>query len=332
MEFAVDVRNLTKVYEDKTRALDGVDLKVEAGKIFALLGPNGAGKTTLMRILTTQIKPIAGEAYVSGLDVLRKDSEVRKVIGYVPQEMSVWTDITGFENLLIYAKIYGIPSEQRRTLLDNALEDMGLTDFKDHLVKTYSGGMIRRLETACALLIKPKILFLDEPTIGLDPAARKIVWEKLMEFKREFGTTVFFNTHYMDEADLYSDEIGIIHGGKIVKSGSPDALKHSLGGEVLLFTLESDIDFEDIRNKMRKLAFVSDTLINDLELRVIVEDAETALPHVMEILRRENIHIQKISLNKPTLDDVFLRYAGSRLESDHGIREIRQVRSMIKRG
>jgi ABC-2 type transport system ATP-binding protein len=328
----VDVKDLTKVYENKTRALDGVDLRVEAGKIFALLGPNGAGKTTLMRILTTQIKPTAGGAYVCGFDVVRNSSEVRKSVGYVPQEMSVWTDISGFENLLIYAKIYDIPSPQRSMIIRNALEDMGLIEFKDSLVRTYSGGMVRRLEIACALLIKPKILFLDEPTIGLDPSARKIVWEKLTQFRREYGATVFFNTHYMDEADLYSDEIGIISKGKIVKAGSPDSLKHSLGGEVIIFTLGGNATYGEIRDEIGKLAFVSDVLTDDLELRVIVENAETALPDVMEVLRREDVSVKKISLTKPTLDDVFLMYAGSKLDSDHGIREIRQVRSMIKRG
>jgi len=332
MVSAVEIKGLTKVYEDKTRALDGVDLSVETGKIFALLGPNGAGKTTLMRILTTQIKPTAGTAYVYGFDVVRNSAQVRESVGYVPQEMSVWTDITGFENLLIYAKLYDIPSPERSTIMRNALEDMGLTEFKDNLVKTYSGGMVRRLEIACALLIRPKILFLDEPTIGLDPSARKIVWERLTQFRREYGATVFFNTHYMDEADLYSDEIGIINKGKIVKSGSPDALKHSLGGEVIIFTLAGNATYKGIRDEIGKLAFVSDVLINDQELRVIVENAETALPEVMVVLRRGDVSVEKISLNKPNLDDVFLMYAGSKLDLDHGIREIRQVRSMIKRG
>lgn len=220
MEFAVDVRGLTKVYEGKVRALDGVDLRVEAGRVFALLGPNGAGKTTLMRILTTQLKPTSGEAYVFGLDVVRKNAQVRRLVGYVPQEMSVWTDISGYENLLIYAKIYRLPSSKRREIIQDALKKMGLSEVANDLVKTYSGGMIRRLETACTMLIKPKILFLDEPTIGLDPSARKAVWEELTSFKKEYGVTVFFNTHYMDEADLYSDEIAIINDGKIVKRGT----------------------------------------------------------------------------------------------------------------
>lgn len=160
------------------RALDGVNLKVKPGVAFALLGPNGAGKTTLIRILTTQLKPTSGEAHVFGLNVARDASKVRKLISYVPQEMSVWTDLTGYENLLIYAKIFGVPRLEREKVINEVLEAMDLTHVKDDLVRTYSGGMIRRLEIACAMLIKPRIMFLDEPTIGLDPAARKIVWEK----------------------------------------------------------------------------------------------------------------------------------------------------------
>jgi ABC-2 type transport system ATP-binding protein len=178
MDFAVEVDDLVKVYDGKVRALDGVNLKVKPGVAFALLGPNGAGKTTLIRILTTQLKPTSGEAHVFGLNVARDASKVRKLISYVPQEMSVWTDLTGYENLLIYAKIFGVPRLEREKVINEVLEAMDLTHVKDDLVRTYSGGMIRRLEIACAMLIKPRIMFLDEPTIGLDPAARKIVWEK----------------------------------------------------------------------------------------------------------------------------------------------------------
>jgi ABC-2 type transport system ATP-binding protein len=200
--FAIEVRQLVKIYSGRAKALDGVDFKVNAGDVFAMLGPNGSGKTTLMRILTTQFKPTSGEAYVFGLDVVKNETEVRKIISYVPQETSVWTDISGFENLLIYAKIYGIPANSRKKVIWDALGSMGLDEVANSLVKTYSGGMIRRLELACSMIIKPKILFLDEPTIGLDPSARKAVWENLASFKREYGATVFFNTHYMDEADL----------------------------------------------------------------------------------------------------------------------------------
>jgi ABC-2 type transport system ATP-binding protein len=316
MEFAIEAKKLTKIYDGKTKALDGVDLQVRPAEVFAFLGPNGSGKTTLMRILTTQFKPTSGEARSFGLDVVNRGAEVRKMIGYVPQETSVWADISGFENLLIYSKIYGVPPSRRKKSIWEALSMMGLEEMADRMVKTYSGGMVRRLEIACALLVKPKILFLDEPTIGLDPSARKAVWENLTSFKREYGTTVFFNTHYMDEADLYSDEIAIINGGKIAKSGTSSQLKHSLRSEILQFhskhvgSNNNGID-ENVLRDIKDLAFVSDAILCDSRLDVFVEDAESALPLVIEALRCEGASIERISIARPTLDDVFLKYAGA---------------------
>jgi len=352
---AVEVKNLVKVYEKKIRALDGVDLNVSAGKIFALLGPNGAGKTTLMRILTTQIAATSGEAKVYGLDVAQGDAGIRKLVSYVPQEMSVWTDVSGFENLLIYAKIYGIPPDERKKIIPDVLEMMGLTTVANNLVRTYSGGMIRRLEIACTMLIKPKIMFLDEPTIGLDPSARKIVWEKLVSFKKEYGTTIFFNTHYMDEADNYSDEIAIINAGKIVKIGTAEELKRSVGNELILLSVENGSAAaggaavggyaggglsEAVLKKVRSLKHVNDVIVNNVnnsDMRIVVEDAETALPKIIEALRKSGVETKRISITKPTLDDVFLKYAGTRLESDRldtdrGLSEVSETRRMIQKG
>ncbi len=332
MEVAVDVQGLAKVYSGKTRALDGVDLKVEAGKIFALLGPNGAGKTTLIRILTTQLRPNSGVAYVFGLDVAHEGSKIRRLISYVPQEMSVWTDISGYENLLVYAKIFAIPSNERRKTIDEALGSMGLAEVANSLVKTYSGGMVRRLEIACAMLIKPKIMFLDEPTIGLDPSAKRVVWEKLTSFKKEYGVTVFFNTHYMDEADLYSDKIAIINRGRIVTLGTAEELKRSLGGEVILFSLENGGVEEGLVQKLKDSGFAKDVMVSNSELSVLVGEAETTLPHLIEVLRGAGVSVGKISITKPTLDDVFLKYAGTRLETSGRISEVTHVRDMIRRG
>jgi ABC-2 type transport system ATP-binding protein len=331
-ENPVDVQGLVKVYRPATRALDGVDLAVKAGRIFALLGPNGAGKTTLMRILTTQLRPSAGRASIFGRDVVRKSAEVRSFIGYVPQEMSVWTDVTGYENLLIYAKIYGIPSADRKKKVREALDTMGMGGFAATLVKTYSGGMIRRLEVACALLIKPRIMFLDEPTIGLDPSARKVVWEKILTFKQDSGTTVFFNTHYMDEADLYSDEIAIIDRGKLVKLGTAEELKHSVKRDVIRLELESPAAGERAQTRLKALGFVNDVVVRNAGLTATVPDAEAALPAVVETLRAGGLSILKISATKPTLDDVFLAYAGTSLQSSSEVRQVRSVRRQIGKG
>jgi len=311
MVYAIEAKQLIKIYNGKIKALDGVDLTVNPAEVFAFLGPNGSGKTTLMRILTTQFKPTFGEAYIFGFNVVRNDAEVRRIIGYVPQETSVWADISGFENLLIYSKIYGVPSSKRKRIIWDALQSMGIEDIANDMTKTYSGGMVRRLEIACALIIKPKILFLDEPTIGLDPSARKAVWENLTSFKKEYGTTVFFNTHYMDEADLYSDEIAIINKGRIVKSGTASELKQSLGSEILqLYLKDNNVDERVLRN-IRGLNFVSDVILHDSQLDIVVEDVEIALPLIIEALRGEGISFEKISSSRPTLDDVFLKYAGA---------------------
>jgi ABC-2 type transport system ATP-binding protein len=331
MDFAVQVNSLVKVYDDKVKALSGVDLTVKAGEAFALLGPNGAGKTTLIRILTTQLKPTAGEAYVFGLNVVHDCGKVRRLISYVPQEMSVWTDISGYENLLVYAKIFGVPRLERERIIDEVLEDMGLMHVKNDLVRTYSGGIIRRLEIACAMLIKPKIMFLDEPTIGLDPAAKKVVWERLNIFKKEYGVTIFFNTHYMDEADLYADEIAIINQGKIVTQGTSGELKHSLGGEIITFTLEG-ASKPGLPQEVKKLNFVKDVIANNSNLNVFVDDAEVALPYIMSALKSEGVSVEKISITKPSLDDVFLKYVGTRLEEKGRISDVTHMRYMIRKG
>ena len=318
MTLAIETSGLTKTYNGGTKALDGVDLSVDQAEVFAFLGPNGSGKTTLMRILTTQFRPTSGEARAFGLDVVCRGAEVRRMIGYVPQETSVWLDITGRENLLVYSKIYGVPKDRRKKSIEDAICAMGLEEVAERMVKTYSGGMTRRLEIAAALLVKPRILFLDEPTIGLDPSARKAVWESLTAFKRECGTTVFFNTHYMDEADHYSDEIAIISRGRIVKSGTPGELKRSLHGEILQLRFSSNHHQNQNQNafderalgRIRDLDLVRDAALCGSRLDVFVEDGERALPLVIEALRSEGVTFERISTARPTLDDVFLRYAG----------------------
>jgi len=332
MRPALDVSGLTKTYGGTTMALAGVDLQVEEGSIFALLGPNGAGKTTLMRILTTQLRPDSGGARVFGLDTVHEGAAIRRLAGYVPQEMSVWTDISGYENLLIYAKIYGVPKPQRDPTIKEALTKMGLDDVRDRIVSTYSGGMIRRLEIACTLLIKPKILFLDEPTIGLDPSARKVVWEELTAFKREHGATVFFNTHYMDEADNYADRIAIIDRGRIVGEGTPEELKRSIGGEVIKLTVIGEAAPQAVVDRLSGMDLVTDLTVAGAEVSLVVKDASMALPVVIEAIRERGVAVKRVTMEAPTLDDVFLKYAGTRLEEGGRSVDTRQTRRMIKVG
>jgi ABC-2 type transport system ATP-binding protein len=212
-------------------AVDALTLTVEAGEVFGLVGPNGAGKTTVMKMLTTLLPPTSGTALVAGFDIVRKAANVRRSVGYVPQMLSADGGLTGYENLLLFAKLYDIPRRERQARVRGALAFMGLDEAADRLVRNYSGGMIRRLEVAQAMLHRPPVLFLDEPTVGLDPVARRAVWERISALGTEYGTTILLTTHYMEEADSLCDRVAIMHRGKVVALGTPAALKASVGGD-----------------------------------------------------------------------------------------------------
>lgn len=225
---AIETFSLTRRFGTLT-AVDRLDLRVARGRIFGLLGPNGAGKSTTIKMLTTLLQPTSGSARVAGCDVVEAPAEVRRKIGYVPQLISADGGLTARENLLLSARLYGMRRADRRDRVDEALRFMGLADFSDKLVKSYSGGMIRRLELAQAMLHRPEVLFLDEPTVGLDPVARRGVWERLLELKGTLGMTVLITTHDMEEADRLCDEIVLLHLGEVAASGAPARLKRSVG-------------------------------------------------------------------------------------------------------
>lgn len=226
----LETNSLTRQFGDFT-AVNKLDLSVEEGEIFGLLGPNGAGKTTTIKMLTTLLPPTSGNAKLVGFDLAKQPGDVRRVIGYVPQILSADGTLTGYENLLIFAKLYDIPRKERDTRIRRALDFMLLSDVSDKLVRNYSGGMIRRLEIAQSLLHRPRILFLDEPTVGLDPIARQAVWDHVRQLCKEFKMTILLTTHYMDEADSLCNRIAIMHLGKMVALGTPDELKQSIGKE-----------------------------------------------------------------------------------------------------
>ena len=327
--YAVDVENLSKKYAS-VLALRGVSLRVEEGKLFALLGPNGAGKTTLMRILTTQIDSTSGTAKVFGKDVASQSGEVRSMVSYVPQEMSVWSDITAYENLLIYAKIYGIPEKRREDAISSALGTMGLSQMASRMVNTFSGGMVRKLEIASAIMVEPKILFLDEPTIGLDPSARKAVWEKLRWLNRKKGTSVFFTTHYMDEADLYADEVGIISKGRIMKVGSPSELKSSVGNESVRIEAASRLDAK-IGKTASRLPGISSAHVSGSTLVAMAKSSDEAINPMMNLLLLRGVGVKSVSSSKPSMDDVFLKYTRG-VEQGSRMADIKRARDRIRKG
>lgn len=225
----LETQALTRRFGDLT-AVNELSIAVEAGEVFGLLGPNGAGKSTAIKMLTTLLPPTSGDALIAGLSVIHHASDVRRLIGYVPQMLSADGSLSGYENLLIFAKLYDLPRADRQRRVREALAFMGLADVADHLVRTYSGGMIRRLEVAQSMLHRPPVLFLDEPTIGLDPNARRAVWEHVRQLGAENGTTIFLTTHQMEEADALCSHIAIMHLGKVVATGTPESLKASIGG------------------------------------------------------------------------------------------------------
>lgn len=230
---AVETRSLTRRFGDLV-AVDGLDLTLPHGAFFGLLGSNGAGKSTTIKMLTTLLPPSGGNAWIAGFDVVREARQVRAHIGYVPQMLSADAGLTGRENLMMSAKLYGVPRAERASRTEDALAFMGLVDVGSRLVKTYSGGMIRRLEIAQAMLHRPVVLILDEPTVGLDPVARRSVWERLLELRQAYGMTILISTHGMDEADELCDELAILHMGKIATVGNPAKLKESIGPDATL--------------------------------------------------------------------------------------------------
>jgi ABC-2 type transport system ATP-binding protein len=225
----VETEALTRGFGTLT-AVDALTLSIRADEVFGLLGPNGAGKTTVIKMLTTLLPPTAGSAYVAGFDIIHQAAQVRRVIGYVPQLLSADGALTGYENLLVFARLYDLPHRERDQRIREALAFMNLTDAADQLVGTYSGGMNRRLEIAQATLHQPQVLFLDEPTVGLDPLAREVVWEHLEQLCAETGTTILLTTHYMDEAERLCTRVAIMHLGKVAAIGTPAELKASIGG------------------------------------------------------------------------------------------------------
>jgi len=323
---AVEVDELTKIYSD-FKAVDAISFDVDEGEIFGLLGPNGAGKTTTIRVALTLIRPTSGTVRVFGIDCARSPASVRQISGYVPQDVSLDVDLTGYENLLMYSKLYYIPRAERTERIRDALEYMELTDRQNDLAKTYSGGMMRRLEIAQALVNRPKVLFLDEPTIGLDPSAKIAVWKYTRRLREEFGTTILLTTHDMHEADSLCDEIAIMNKGKIVVEGSPEKLKAKVGGDIISLVARNGDCAPILQEQGRLLSFKPD--LGGYE--VVVTQGEKAIPVILDALRKSRIHVESVSLKKPTLDDVFLKYAGARIEESGTGRESRHLRRTVRK-
>jgi len=305
-ENAIEATGLAKRYGE-VQALDGVDLTVEAGTVFGLLGPNGAGKSTTVRILTTLSVADSGTAVVAGHDVRTDPLKVRRAIGVVGQKHGCDPDATGRENLVLQAELYGLSRGPARA--DEQLERFGLADVADRVVKSYSGGMQRRLDVALGLLHRPQVLFLDEPTTGLDPEARALMWAEIERLAREERMTILLTTHYLEEADRLASQLAIVDQGRIVARGTPDELKAELEGDAVQVALSED-DNGVARTALERLGGLGDVLVEGRRLHARAADGAAAIPAVLAALDAVGVRAASVTLARPSLDDVYLRHAG----------------------
>uniref|UniRef100_A0A7C3RAJ1 ATP-binding cassette domain-containing protein n=1 Tax=Archaeoglobus fulgidus TaxID=2234 RepID=A0A7C3RAJ1_ARCFL len=321
--YAIEVENLVKKFGD-FEAVKGISFKVKKGEIFAFLGPNGAGKTTTVHILTTLLKPTSGRATVAGYDVLKDAGEVRKRIGIVFQDPSVDRDLTAYENMLVHGGVYGLKGRELKEKIEELLRFVELWEFRNKLVKYFSGGMQRRLEIARSLLHNPEVLFLDEPTLGLDPQTRAHVWSYIQAMKEEHEMTVFLTTHYMEEAEKLADRVAIIDHGRIIADGTVEELKKLVGSDVVYLKVENNAECFEIDSG-------TCIVLPDGRIRIDVSDAARNIPKIFEAAEERGIKILEITYHRPTLNDVFLHLTGREIRDEGGnlMKEI--IRTKMRR-
>jgi len=314
--YAIEVNSLTKKFGD-FKAVDNISFQVEEGEIFGFLGPNGAGKSTTMMILTTLLKPTSGYALVGGHNVVSEAKKVRKKIGYVQQEISVDEFLTGRENLYLHARINQVPNNQISSRIDEVIELVELTEKQDKATLTYSGGMRKRLDIANGLLSRPSVLFLDEPTVGLDIQTRRKIWEYIRKIRQDFGMTIFISTHYMEEADNLCDRIGIIDVGKIQIIDKPKSMKSAIGNEIITFSLvDGKANQDALINQISKIEFVKEVKNKQDLIKVLSTKSNEVIPKIFQESMNLGINISSLSLKQPTLDDVFISYTGHELRDE----------------
>lgn len=306
---------LTKVYSSGCKAIDELSFEVHPGEIFGFLGPNGAGKSSTIKILTTLSRPTSGTAFVGGHDVMKQAGLVRETIGYVAQETGVDYFLSGRENLNLQGRLYRLSSHLIRERVGGLLKFFDLSESADQLVSTYSGGMRRKLDIASALIHHPRLLFLDEPTLGLDPQSRLALWDLIRRLNQTFEVTVFLTTHYLDEADTLAQRIGILDQGRIRVMGTPDSLKDEIKGDSVNLSFESlNPSQKQMVKTLRTEPYVKDLLEEEKGVRVYVANGGEAIPLILKSLQSKNLEVKSVTMSRPSLDDVFLKYTGKRIE------------------
>ena len=306
---AIVADGLEKRYPGDVTALDGLSFSVEPGTIFGLLGPNGAGKSTTVKVLTTLSRPDAGNASVAGFDVLAEPEQVRRVIGTIGQRIAVDVDATGRENLALAGRVNGLGGRPLRERTAELLERFGLADAADRVARTYSGGMQRKLDVAMGLIHRPRVLFLDEPTTGLDPEARADLWAEIERLTRADELTILLTTHYLEEADRLASRLAIVDHGRVVATGSPDELKAELRGDAIVVELADGPD-ERAVSVLTRIPGIGESLVDGRSLRARVDRGASAVPAVLSALEGAGIGVASVTVSRPSLDDVYLRHTG----------------------
>ena len=328
--YSIETKSLTKSFGDLV-AVNDISFSVEKGEIFGFLGPNGAGKSTTMMIFTTLLKPTNGNALVGGFDVLKNPKQVRENIGFVQQETTVDEYLSGRENLLLQAKLNHIPKNEINQRIDEVLDLIELSDKQDEAVVTYSGGMRKRLDIAGGLLHHPRVLFLDEPTVGLDIQTRRKIWQYIKKIHTQFDMTIFLTTHYMEEADSLCDRIGIIDHGKIQVIDTPKNMKNDLGNEIISLVIESNGSYDSFLLELKKIEFIKKINEDDSKLILFTSNGTEVIPQIFQISSELGIKIKSISLTQPTLDDVFISYTGHEIRDDDSKYNRRREHAKMKR-
>ncbi|MFO7872053.1 MAG: ATP-binding cassette domain-containing protein [Candidatus Undinarchaeales archaeon] len=305
---SIKTRNLTKKFGTLT-AVDSINIEIEKGELFGFLGPNGAGKTTTISMLSTLLEPTKGSAEIAGHDLKNEQDEIRKSIGIVFQDQSLDEELTGYENLDFHGRLYGMKKKLRKERIEEVLELVELKGKAKNQVKKYSGGMRRRLEVARGLMHHPNILFLDEPTLGLDPQTRRKLWEYIKNLNEKEDITIILTTHYMEEADFLCDRVAIIDKGKIIAKDSPSKLKEGLGGDVISLKFETK-DNKKFIDKLKKTKWIKKLKEHDGHLDITTKNADKRITKIIELAGKNNIEIETLTINKPTLEEVFLHFTG----------------------
>ncbi len=327
MENIIETKGLTKIYKGNIRAVDGINLNIGRNEVYGLLGKNGAGKTTTIKMLTTSLQPTSGDAIISGYDLKKDASKIRKIIGVVPQDLTTDADLKGIENLQMIAGFYNIPKDVSRERIADLLKMVDLEEWGKRYVSQYSGGMRKRLELICGLVNAPQILFLDEPTLGLDVNTRANLWRYIRQVKEQLGLTIILTSHYLEEVDELADEISIIDHGKIIVSGTSEELKKSLKGDIILMEFSRQEDADTVSSYPDAISIS----VTDRKVRMKVENADVKLPLILQFLSSRNISPVTINVKKPSLDEVFLEYTGSDIQEDTNPQQFNKIMQNIRR-